>query len=291
MKTYLLTVAFLFSLSACSQRSPESTTVGGDALPPVAETKMATPQEETAAVPTQDEPLLTPMVPQNRTQQKIIRNADLRFRVSDFKSSGEQIQAIVKRFSGLVMSSNETKYSGNIENNMVIRVPAAQFDALVDALLKESIFTDSKNSTAQDVTEEFIDAEARLKSKKAVEQRYLELLKQARNVEEIVKVEEQLRVLREEIEAKEGRIKYLNDQVAYSTVRLAYYQVTDVALSPEEPFYAKIWNNLAEGFRAMLSLTYGLFFFVPFVPVAYGLYWLVRRWVVKRRQKKVQNQA
>ena len=291
MKKSLFVLTFLLSLSACSQRSPEM--VSQDEAQ-VASSKMANPGGDIASIPPlpspdQIQPEPTAAVPKDRTQQKIIRNADIRFRVSDFKASGEHIQAIVKQFNALVMSSNETKYSGNLENNVVIRVPAEKFDALIDALLKESIFTDSKNITAQDVTEEFVDAEARLKSKKAVEQRYVELLKQARNVEEIIKVEEQLRVLREEIEAKEGRVKYLNDQVSYSTIRLAFYQVTESALAPDEPFYAKIWNNLSEGTRAMFEMTFGLFYFVPFIPIFYGIFWLIRRWWRKRKEAKTTN--
>lgn len=290
MKKSLFVITFLLSLTACSQRSPE---VLSQDEAQVASSKMLAPGGDIASIPPpspeQIQPEPTAAVPKDRTQQKIIRNADIRFRVSDFKASGERIQAIVKQFNALVMSSNETKFSGNLENNVVIRVPADKFDALIGALVKESIFTDSKNITSQDVTEEFVDAEARLKSKKAVEQRYVELLKQARNVEEIIKVEEQLRVLREEIEAKEGRVKYLNDQVAYSTIRLAFYQVTESALAPDEPFYAKIWNNLTEGTRAMFEMTYGLFYFVPFIPIFYGIYWLIRRWWRKRKEVKTRE--
>ncbi len=291
MKKSLFVLTFLLSLSACSQRSPE---VLSQDEAQVASSKMLAPGGDIASIPQppspeQIQPEPTAAVPKDRTQQKIIRNADIRFRVSDFKASGEHIQAIVKQFNALMMSSNETKFSGNLENNVVIRVPADKFDALIDALVKESIFTDSKNITSQDVTEEFVDAEARLKSKKAVEQRYVELLKQARNVEEIIKVEEQLRVLREEIEAKEGRVKYLNDQVAYSTIRLAFYQVTESALAPDEPFYAKIWNNLTEGTRAMFEMTYGLFYFVPFIPIFYGIYWVIRRWWRKRKEVKTRE--
>lgn len=290
MRKSLICLSFLISLTACSQRTPQAAT---DSFSEPVQAKMAAsaaqPEGMDKAMPTpQVEPIrpIDPARVTDKVQQMIIRNANIRFRVDDFKASGKNIEATIKQLGGLLMSSNETKSYGNIENNLTIRVPAVRFDTLVNTLLKESIFTDSKNITAEDVTADFIDTEARMKAKKAVEQRYIDLLKQARNVEEIIKVEEQLRVIREEAEVQEGHLKYLKDQVSYSTINLAYYQVTDVATSPEAPFYKKIWDNFTEGSQSLLTVFYSLFFFIPFLPIVYGVYWLVRRW---RRNRKAQS--
>ena len=70
-----------------------------------------------------------------------------------------------------------------------------------------------KNVSVQDVTEEYLDIEARLKTKKEVEARYIEILKsKTKTVEDVLKAEEQIRIIREEIEAREGRLNYLKNQ-------------------------------------------------------------------------------
>ena len=71
---------------------------------------------------------------------------------------------------------------------------------------------------SQDVTEEYIDITARLKTKKELEARYLELLKKANKVEEIVSIEKEIGNLRSDIESIEGRLRYINNAVAYSTL-------------------------------------------------------------------------
>ena len=181
----------------------------------------ATEQEEPPVPP---EPSPQPQATANR---KIIRNAQVRIRVSDFTASGKKIDQLVQQQGGQITSSNETKTYNTIENALVIRVPAAHFDALLAAILKESIFTDTKTITAEDVTRRYVDTEARIRSKKAAEETYLRLLKQAKTVEDVLKVEEQLADIREEREVQEAELRQLKDEVALSTLTLSYYQQTD----------------------------------------------------------------
>ncbi|GAB3956104.1 DUF4349 domain-containing protein [Spirosoma harenae] len=237
----------------------------------------ATEQEETSK-PSEPSPQ-----PQATANRKIIRNGQLRIRVSDFTASGKKIEQLVQQQGAQITSSNETKTYNTIENALVIRVPASRFDALLTSVLKESIFTDTKTITAEDVTRRYVDVEARIRSKKAAEETYLRILKQARSVEDVLKVEEQLADIREEREVQEAELRQLKDEVALSTLNLSYYQQTDVALSPEEPFYAQIWNNLSDGFRLIGNVFVGLFYFIPLGLVIGAVIWLFARWRRKRR--------
>lgn len=282
MRKTLILALFGYVSIGCSH-NPQSPASYSDASAPETVSKMAAPQAGAADAAVAPPEPKESRVPTGRAPQKIIRNADVRFRVSDYATAGQYVSRQVKALGGMVMASSEQKTDNAIENALVIRVPAAQFDTLLQVLLKGSIFTDTKNITAEDVTEEFVDAEARLKSKKAVEQRYLDLLKQARSVPEIVQVEEQLRILREEIEAKEGRLKYLNDQVSYSTIRLTYYQATEWPSTPQEALWLRVWHNLQEGSSALLDGLVAFFFLLPSVLVLYGAGWLLRRWWKSRR--------
>lgn len=218
-------------------------------------------------------------VPANR---KIIRHAQLRIRVNDFKASGQAIERAVSQAGGQISYSNETKTNNSIENEVKIRVPAPRLDALVASILNESIFTDTKTITSEGVTRQYIDVEARIRSKKAVEETYVNLLKQARTVADVLKVEEQLGHIREEREVQEAELRQLKDEVALSTLNLTYYQQTEAALRPEAPFYAQIWSNLTDGFRLMGNVVIGLFYFLPIGLVVGGIIWLYTRW---RRQR------
>lgn len=272
MNKFLFILLLLVHLGC--QSKPEQAAVEADLmkLPPPAP---ALEQEAPELPPTQPPAAVS-------TTRQLIRNAQVRMRVSNFIASGQAIEQSVQQLGGQVTNSNETKSDNRIENALVIRVPASRFDALLRATLKESIYTDTKTITVEDVTRQYVDIEARIRSKKAVEETYLRLLKQARTVGDVLKVEEQLANIREEREVQEAELKQLKDEVALSTLNLTYYQQTDVALRPEEPFYTQIAHNLTDGFRLLGDALIGLFYFAPIGAVIAGVVWLVVRW---RRQR------
>ena len=179
---------------------------------------------------------------------------------------------------GYISNENQHRYSGKLENAWTVRITADKFDTFLGDVEKESIYIDSKNVSAEDVTAEYVDNELRIKSKQKVFERYLELLKQAKNVQEIMAVEEQIRVIREEIESKEGRQKYLNDQVSFSTITVSFYQETETSSAPEQPFYVKIWKNFVEGWNSFFNMTIGLFYLIPYILLSFGVFYLLRKW-------------
>ena len=230
-----------------------------------------------------DVPVPAPGQPAASVSRKFIRNAQVRIRVTDFTASGRDIEQMVRQAGGQITTSNETKTGNSLENALTIRVPAARFDALLALIVKESIFTDTKTITAEDVTRRYVDTEARIRSKKTVEETYLRLLKQAKSVADVLKVDEQLAQIREEREVQEAELRQLKDEVALSTLNLTYYQQTEAALRPEEPVYAQIWHNLTEGSRLIGDVAVGLFYFIPLGLLVGGVIWLVQRW---RRQRR-----
>lgn len=283
-KTLLVALGLTFAACSSREASPDTavTQVPADPMPRSAESKLATPEED-AAPPTTTEPApdQTPEPPAV-TSPKIIRNAQIRFRVADFAASGRAIEQAVRQTGGQIAGSNETKSDNSIENQLTVRVPAARLDAFLTLVLKQSIYTDTKTITAEDVTRRYVDTEARIRSKKAVEETYLNLLKKARTVEDVLKVEEQLAQIREERKVQEAELRQLKDEVALSTVNLTYYQQTEAALRPEEPFYRQIAHNFADGLRLVGSVLVGVFYFVPLGLIVAGVVWLVMRW---RRQR------
>lgn len=286
MNKYLL-FAFSVFLAACSS-GPDATEpaqLSGTATGPMAMMRQAVPDQDAPSPAGEGgppEPSPQPPVPV-ATNRKIIRNAQVRMRVSDFAASGRTIEQAVRQAGGQIANANETKSANTIENALTVRLPAARLDAFLNAVLKESIFTETKTITAEDVTRRYVDVEARIRSKKATEETYLRLLKQARNVADVLKVEEQLARMREEREVQEAELRQLKDEVALSTVNLTYYQQTEAALRPEEPFYTQIVHNFADGVRLVSNVLIGVFYFLPLGLVGALLVWFVARWRRRRR--------
>jgi len=127
----------------------------------------------------------------NNTQnitKKIIKTASINFGVSDYKKSKENISKIISKHKGYVSSENESNTSYSISNTIIIRVPAENFETLLSDLEGEAKDFESKSINTNDVTEEFVDITTRLKNKKKVEAQYIELLKKAKTIAEILEV-------------------------------------------------------------------------------------------------------
>jgi len=231
-------------------------------------------------------PAPAPQPPPPGTPRQIIRNADLRFRVAEFKTSGQRIEAAVKTTGGMIARANETRSDDRIENELTIRVPAPKLDWFLATALKESIFTDTKTITSEDVTRRYVDLQARVRSKQAAEERYLQLLKQAKTVEDVLKVQQQLDQIREEREVQETELRELKTDVAMSTVNLSYYQQTERARQPDEPFFAQILDNLGAGYGLLTWALLGIFYLLPLLLVGGGLLWLLLRWRRKWRANR-----
>ena len=77
-----------------------------------------------------------------------------------------------------------------------------------------------KKITSEDVTTEVIDTRSRLEAKKQVRLRYLDLLKQAKNMEEILSVQSEINGIQEQIESAAGRMEYLQHSSSFSTIHL-----------------------------------------------------------------------
>jgi Domain of unknown function (DUF4349) len=245
---------------------------------------MVTSMEEPPSESEQKVPPPPPPSTGEISQKKIIHTANIHFKVEDLKKAEIAIKTRVKAMGGYISNENQNRQSGTLENNWTVRIPAEKFDSFLGDVEKESIYIDSKNVAAEDVTAEYVDNDLRIKSKQKVFERYLELLKQAKNVQEIMAVEEQIRVIREEIESKEGRQKYLNDQVSFSTITVSFYQETETSSAPDQPFYVKIWKSFAGGWNSFFETIIGLFAWIPYILALFIVIYFGRKWWRKRKE-------
>lgn len=211
-------------------------------------------------------------------ERKLIRNGNIEFLTDDVKKTKTEIERIAKEQKGYISAENESNYGNRFQVNQTLRIPADKFDEVLKQLEGLAEKVDNKNINTEDVTEEFIDVEARLKTKKELEARYLELLKQAKTVADIVSIEGQIANVRAEIESMEGRLKYLSNQVSFSTLNVSFYQESAASYG----FGSKFMNSLKSGWFNLVDFVFWLLSVWPFV---IGITALVIWWVRRRRVK------
>lgn len=216
-------------------------------------------------------------------EQKIIKTADLAFETANLDETAAHIHNAAKQFNGLIQHDSENKDSYRLTHNITVRIPSKDFEGFIAEISKGVTYFDRKEISAQDVTDEYIDLEARIKAKKTLEARYLELLKKAAKVSEMLEIEKELSAIREEIESQEGRLRYLKSKVSLSTVNIGFYKTTEVQEGATVSYGGKMWNAVKSGFNGISSFFIGVLYFWPFILIFVIVFVLVRR---KMRKKK-----
>lgn len=213
--------------------------------------------------------------------RKLIKNGNVVFETSDLEKTKANIEHLVQKFDGYISSDSKNEYDNKINYYLNIRIPAQYFDSILKGISNQISKFDSKEITISDVTEEFLDIESRLKNKKELEKRYLEILQQSKSVEDILNVERELGKLREEIEATEGRLNYLSNQVSFSTLSVSFYK----KVSNETSFFGKIGESFTNGFDNFKSFLLFIVTVWPFVMIIPISYFLIKKWRHRKLKK------
>lgn len=159
-----------------------------------------------------------------RIGPKIIRNGSLTLRVDDVEKRAEELKTLALSKNGFVASSNISDVNGVKNGYLTIRIPSDKFDETVAAAKKIALVVFNESSNADDVTAQYVDLDARLRAAKAEEAQYLEILKQARSVEDTLNVSARLADVRTRIEQIQGQLRSLNDQTDYATLSISLTQ-------------------------------------------------------------------
>ncbi len=156
------------------------------------------------------------------TERMVIRSAYLSLVVDDVSDSVVQISTLAASFGGYVVSSNIGEEQNRLYANISFRVDSNRFNEALQALRDLAADVRSESTSGEDVTEEYVDLDARLRNLEASEAQLLELMKLAGTVEEILKVQQELVDTREQIEQTKGRMQYLeqSSSLAYISASL-----------------------------------------------------------------------
>jgi Domain of unknown function (DUF4349) len=217
-------------------------------------------------------------------ERMIVRNGDMSLVVDDVMQTRDDIAALAETSGGYTVSSHVWESRDELRGRISIRVPDENFDSIFSALRDMAIKVTSETSSSQDVTEEYIDLQARLGNAEATEAQYLALLDEAKTVEDTMRIYEALSRTRQQIEQLEGRIQYLEMTASTSLI--------SVNLEPAATLVAGSWN-VSETFKnAVRGLTnFGqwlagaLIWLLIFSPVWGAITWLTV-WLVRRKRKK-----
>ena len=172
-------------------------------------------------------------------QRMIVRSGDISLVVDDVNQTMQAISQLAVGYNGYVVSSSVAGEEEDMWGWIAIRVPDERFDEALAEMRALAVRVESESTHSQDVTEEYIDLEARLANAEATEQQYLALLDKTEDVEDILNIYDYLSRVRQEIEQIKGRMQYLE--------RTASMSLISAHLEPEfadKPPVPPGWNAL-----------------------------------------------
>ncbi|OBZ16671.1 DUF4349 domain-containing protein [Bacillus sp. FJAT-26390] len=156
--------------------------------------------------------------------QKIIYTAALSMQVDELAEAAASLRNAIHQSGGYILQFQDTRHEGEIGSTYTIKVPAAGFMSFIDRIELIEHKTFERNIGGKDVSDEYVDLESRLKARQLVETRLLAMMDGAVKADDLLKFSAQLSEVQLEIERIKGRIRYLDNNVAFSTVELRLYQ-------------------------------------------------------------------
>jgi uncharacterized membrane protein len=227
--------------------------------------------------------------------QKIIADAQLEIEVENgkFQTVFDQALLLAERYGGYLVSSNS--YASGEENAMksgtiAIRVPSSSFtQALSDAGKLGTLKTQTLST--QDVTEEYVDLQARIKNSEAHVNALVALLAKAKTIDEILQVQSTLTYAQEQLEQLKGRLRYLDEHTDYSTITMSIYEkgtepVTSSSWGVGSAFkdalhyIVRVFNGIIRGLGVLIPVL------IVLAIIAYVVYRIVIAVSRRNRQKQ-----
>lgn len=221
-------------------------------------------------------------------ERMIIRNGDISLVVEDVLEARDEIAQLAERLGGWVVNSN---IYGDEETRgwISIRVPSNKFDQALSELRGLAVRVTSESTSTEDITEQYVDLQSRLRNAEATESQYLALLEQATEVEDILAVYESLSRIRYEIEQIKGRMQYLERTSAMSLISINLEPAITI-----RPLVSPIWSareTLNTAVRGLTAFGQGLgtaFIWIGIFSPIWGTVLGITLWR-RRKRKRAQS--
>ncbi|AHJ98207.1 DUF4349 domain-containing protein [Hymenobacter swuensis] len=288
--THFFPLLALTGLLACSQSEPagqdrvesaaeELTVSNYEAAPPP---PPEAPGPDDASAATNNSESVQPAA-----SRKLVYHAKVRMKVVDVPGTNARMDSLTRATGAYVEEVSETRADDEWRHYMKIRVVPGRFQGLLRGLGRLGT-VESQEMTTEDVTAQHADVSARLRSKRALEQRYLALLGRASKVSDLLEIEEGMGKIREDIEATESRLRTLNHEVGFSTITLTYYQPL-TRPTPDQPvlsFGSRLVESFYSGWQWFIDLLLGLIAAWPLGLLLVTAAVLLRRWRRRRARTR-----
>ncbi|HSC53044.1 MAG TPA: DUF4349 domain-containing protein [Phnomibacter sp.] len=187
--------------------------------------------------------------------RQLIRTAHIQMECNDFAAFGARVHQMVKANDGWIDAEQETQSDYNRQNVLQVKVPVARFDALMAGLVGLDGKLMEKKVESEDVTNAIVDTRGRIEAKKIIRARYLELLKQANKMEDILQVQAEINSITEDMESAAYNVQHMQAQAAYSTIYFTYAQPLENAGSTQAPgFFGRLWDAIKTGGAGIQNL-------------------------------------
>ncbi len=225
-------------------------------------------QMESQIIETKEEPLV----------RKLERKINMTVSVEDVVQERNKLKRWEKRFDAY---TEEEDYYVN-HYYLTMRVPSEKLDAFMDSVIAGTTgkIVD-KHELIKDLSSTYYDNLSRKKSMDAAMDRYRELMKQAKNVSEILEIQRQIDRIQEQADLAASRVKNIDNRVTYSTVSFEFRSYSDAQID-EEGFFSQIWNGLKAGWNGLISFVIILVHIWPLILVLV----VAGYFIIKRRMKK-----
>jgi uncharacterized protein YceK len=232
-------------------------------------------------------------------ERKIIRNANLSVEVASPIEVQRKIVSIAETHQGFVVTSESIQRTDQDTTkplttvNLTVRVPATQFNQTMEEIRATGNRVILEKVTGQDVTEEFMDLDARIKNQKALEVQFLEIMKRAGKVEDALSVQSELAEVRTEIEKLEGRRRFLENQSSLSTINVSLQSPTQIVNATG--FWYSVKSAFSDGVDAasaiVLALIRVIVGLVPIIVLFVLPIGLITNFVIRRRRRSLREEA
>ncbi|WP_379161788.1 DUF4349 domain-containing protein [Paenibacillus sp. sgz5001063] len=198
--------------------------------------------------------------------KKLIYHASLAMEVTDYAKAQTEVRNMVTLANGYIVEFSENTSEYEQGGTFILKVPASGFSSFLDQLEKIKNEKLQHKIQGQDVSEEYVDLESRLKAKQLMESQYIEFMKKATKSADLVAFANQLGAIQEEIETIKGRMRYINQNVSFSTVELRLYQTDEslnIAKTQEKgPLMDRASDALQSSLHALSVMFQWLFVFL-----------------------------
>jgi hypothetical protein len=226
----------------------------------------------------------------------IIRTVDMIVVVEDTDATLDLIRKMVAEHKGYIAEANRWLSNEQPYARVTFRVPAASLDSAVAALQKAAIRVENENTRGEDVTEEYVDLDARLRNLEATEKELLVLLTEVREnrgkAEDVLAIHREITNIRAQIESLKGRQQYLSRMSAMATINVEIRPKD----APRTVIQRAKWSPLVTASRALrgfvemvqvlLDIAIYLLIFSPVILVPAAVIWLLVRWARRRKANR-----